>query len=230
MWKLFRLYAPAFKLPIIIYIASAFLLTILTGGLVKITGQLHELIFALPISILFICSPVILTRHDYRSVSSQLPVNATEKLCLLLIMFWIAIPLLLTACITAGIFLSECIFGVDISSLMSTSSFEHNSITGLCVGLNLIIIELYYQTRARSNRAGVTLLSAFVGYVSYLLIVGVTMTCIGFYIGMTEASNLQNIDFEKYVNVAAIIFDILLVAVTAIYLAKLFKHLRNHGF
>lgn len=230
IWKLFRLYAPAFRQPIIIYIASSLLLTILTGGLVKITGQLHEFIIALPASILFICSPVILTRHDYRPVSSQLPVNATEKLVLLLIMFWIAIPLILTASITSGIFLSECIFEVDIVSLMPPSKLQHDTITGLCLGLCLITIELHYQTKARSNRTGVTLLSAFIGYVSFILIAGVTMGGIGFYIGFTEAADAQHVNLEKLLSIAESILDTLLVAMTAIYLVKLFKLLRNHGF
>lgn len=237
-----KLYWPGVSRGVLWYPIIVFMLTFVSAAIAHGFGSWPMVMYSVPISVMFVCSPIIFTRRDYQSVSAQLPVTASEKLGFLLMVCWILMPALIFLSATVGEWVASAIFGQDIKSAIEAVAkgiSNWRTVSGFIQIYCILTIALYYNVTRRKNRAGATLVSAFVAYISFMVIAGIVMFSIGLYMGFQAAANAPEPDFDalftstlidnmiRYWDVAAIS---LFAIVALVYLKKLYTHLRNHGF
>ncbi len=236
---LFRLYMPALKRGFILYPIAVILLAFACGLIMKVTGSWPMMLFSIPFTVMFVCSPCVITRRDYRAVSAQLPVTAGEKLGFLMLNFMVIYPLLLWVSAEVSYYLVQWTLGIDVMAIMREQEVANpcTIATGMLMVFGIIAITMYYTFTARGNRTGACILSAFVTYLVFMFMLGIVMVCIGFYEGFkaAQASPMpeEMIDEETIMmltrHVQVICAAVFTVA-AAIYLRKLYKRLRNSGF
>lgn len=237
MLRLAGLYRPLLQPAIIGYFFITLALCIVTGIGCRYGGadKWSVIMLAIPINIMWACSPVSLTRRDYRFVSKQLPVTATEKLWFLLITYLIVFPVIITTSLTVGGALLKLCNVVSLESVLPGYSRRLIAL-GLIQLIILTVISLYY-TVTSTNRSFAGIISCILAYLSLLVASAVVMFCLGVYQGYMDAVNnveTCSSDMPQLIERAMVYSQYaisgIFIIVGLIYIRKLYKYLRNSGF
>lgn len=245
---LMRLYYPGIKPGLIITAVTPALIMLLGTAIGKLTGSIPETLVRWPIFMLLYLSPVMLTRRDYRAISGQLPVTATEKLGFLLIMFVIIVPAIILLSVVVGILLSILIFGMEVSemwSILDINQMSRMSEFGISTGATIFsscltfvafeAVVLYYVVTSGKNRVLAAIVAMFAFSIVLGLMGGIAGATIGFIEGFKGASeSLDDALVQAHIRELTIwvlyAVSIFAEVVGLVYMIKLYRRLRNCGF
>lgn len=239
MMALVRLCWPSLRGILLVLSLAVLVLTVAMGAYVHFTQKNPSMLAYYVLSMLTVLSPLAITRRDFRSVTAQLPVTASEKTTALLLLFWVVFPLSTFVFQYVGEWIIESWFGVDLVRIYMNDFYDDLALAmifGTVQTLCIIVIELYALVTARKNRIIAAIGAAVGTVVGFMLMSVVMFFCIGIWIGLrARAAGATDLTDEMYnlPQVLAWVITILLavsVAATIIFTFKLNKRLNNSGF
>lgn len=238
---LLRLYIPSLLGKLIVLSLLTLLLTVALGAYALAYHQRPPLIGFYLLSMLIMLAPLTIATKDFRDVSAQLPVTATEKTATLCIIYWLMFPAVMGTAGWLGEIFCRLVLGVDLDVYVLENYENHYYqmlIAGCIQMIAVVTITLYYIVTAAGNRILTGLVACVAGFIATLLISGVILFIIGFIVGMQVAAGTAEPELVQIINnkimgllPLAIGLQVVLALIAIIYFTyKLHKSLNTRGF
>lgn len=251
VWMLWRLYLPSLRKQLWAFPLVSLGISMAAVWVMLLDSEVSPANFTLTlgISIMYYMAPIALARRDYRAVSDQMPVLASEKMVFLAIYFLFVTMVLTTGVQTLVFFLSSLLFQQfchqmeDIYSLaMSIYNNKAALFLSNIMGIALPSLTLMGVVLAKRNRILMGVVSCLGAYLAICTISGI----LGAVMAMMEMKDVvmdpnisqkigaqEELAFETISNVVGLavwVVSVISVVIIAVAWTLIYKKLKRGGF
>lgn len=237
---LFRLYYPMLKWQIVGYL----ILSIAVAGIITLGQFLGHLTFPITIGafmlgVAYYVAPVVLTRRDYRQISTILPVTTGEKMAFLMLYFGAGTYLMLNGPLYLLHFVLPdyvpCYTEI-YSDKVGLSIGALGYLSGYISAFSMVIVALWALVVSKTSRAAMVIAAVVVVTVAQSMIGGI----IGLVFAITHIDMFANMDnvpkqedimmIGDLVNYVVAITALMSVTIIIIFVTLLYRKLKYRGF